>query len=478
MRRALLVAVATGVLVVAPAAAASAHPLGNFTVNHYDGLTLHPHRIDILSVVDSAEIPTAQQHGAVDRDGDGSLSPTEKEQFATAGCTRLVAALRLTVAGHAAHLVTGSASYETRPGAAGLATSRLTCTSSAAVDLTADSHRVGFSDGYLSGRIGWHEVTATGAGVHLDRSPVPATSVSDELRHYPNDLLSAPLDVRSAELTVQPGAGTSTVADGLRAVPGAGPVARLVDRLDRWFSGLAGAQHLTIGVGLLAVLVSLLLGASHAALPGHGKTVMAAYLAGRRGSTRDAVVVGATVTATHTAGVLVLGFALTASSSLAGDRVLGDLGVVSGVLVALIGVGLLAAALRRRHADDHHHHGHDHEHHHHDHDHPRRIGRTGLVGMGVAGGLVPSPSALVVLLGAVALGRTVFGVLLVLTYGLGMAATLTAAGLLAVRLSDRWSPRLARARIAQRLSAATPVVTAGLVLVVGVGLAARSLAVI
>ena len=487
MRRGLVVGLATGFLVLAPAVTASAHPLGNFTVNHYDGLALHPHDVEVLSVVDAAEIPTAQQHDAVDRDGDGSLSVAERQRFATTGCDRVVGALRLTVGSRPAALVLDRASYVTRPGAAGLATSRLTCMSHATVDLTATTHRVRFADGYLSDRIGWREVTATADGVHLDRAPVPATSISDELRHYPNDLLAAPLDVRSADLVVQPGAGTSTVADGLRGVPGAGPIAGLVDRLDRLFSGLAGAEHLTLGVGLLAVLVSLLLGASHAALPGHGKTIMAAYLAGRRGSTRDAVVVGATVTATHTAGVLLLGLALTASSSLAGDRVLGDLGVVSGALVALIGAGLLVTAVRRRGSAGHHHeqdHGHDHGHghhghdHDHGHDHPHRVGRTGLVGMGIAGGLVPSPSALVVLLGAVALGRTVFGVVLVLTYGLGMAATLTAAGLLAVRLADRWSPRLARVRLAQRLSTATPVVTGGLVLVVGLGLAARSLAVV
>jgi ABC-type nickel/cobalt efflux system permease component RcnA len=98
--------------------------------------------------------------------------------------------------------------------------------------------------------------------------------------------------------------------------------------------------------------------------------------------------------------------------------------------------------------------------------------------MGVAGGLVPSPSALVVLLGAVALGRTVFGVVLVLTYGIGMAATLTGAGLLAVRLSNRWSGRLERMRLARRLTAATPMVTGGLVVMVGLGLAARSLTVL
>jgi ABC-type nickel/cobalt efflux system permease component RcnA len=106
----------------------------------------------------------------------------------------------------------------------------------------------------------------------------------------------------------------------------------------------------------------------------------------------------------------------------------------------------------------------------------RRPTRAGLIGMGVAGGLVPSPSALVVLLGAAALGRTWFGVVLVVTYGLGMAATLTAAGLLLVRVASRWAGRLPRALATGRLAAATPLMTAGVVLVVGLGLAARSLA--
>jgi ABC-type nickel/cobalt efflux system permease component RcnA len=96
--------------------------------------------------------------------------------------------------------------------------------------------------------------------------------------------------------------------------------------------------------------------------------------------------------------------------------------------------------------------------------------------MGVAGGMVPSPSALVVLLGAVALGRTWFGVLLVLTYGLGMAATLTAAGLVLVKLSKRWAGGVTARVVGARLTAATPVMTASVVVLVGLGLAARSLA--
>ena len=203
---------------------------------------------------------------------------------------------------------------------------------------------------------------------------------------------------------------------------------------------------------------------------------MAAYLAGRRGRRRDAVLVGATVTLTHTVGVLVLGLLLTVASSVAGEAVLRYLGVVSGLLVVVVGVVLLRDARRdlREHSQDDAlrrsrsgapsgrgpvrrpagapagrrpgtRHAHD------DAGRPRAtatdtvtatptvtataprgFSRRSLVGIGVAGGLVPSPSALVVLLGAIALGRTVFGVLLVLAYGLGMAGVLTAVGLLLV----------------------------------------------
>ena len=106
------------------------------------------------------------------------------------------------------------------------------------------------------------------------------------------------------------------------------------------------------------------------------------------------------------------------------------------------------------------------------------MSRRGLVGMGIAGGLVPSPSALVVLLSAIALGRTAFGVLLVIGYGLGMAATLTAAGLLLVRLRDRVQIHRGEGRLS-RVGAGwmrlAPFATAALVVVVGLGIAARSL---
>jgi ABC-type nickel/cobalt efflux system permease component RcnA len=205
---------------------------------------------------------------------------------------------------------------------------------------------------------------------------------------------------------------------------------------------------------------------------------MAAYLAGRRGRVRDAVAVGATVTLTHTGGVLALGLLLTTVAGIAGEAVLGWLGVASGALVAAIGIGALLSALRRRRRTilAHHHshaHGHSHGHEHgYEHEHEHGPGKWGIAGLGIAGGLVPSPSALIVLLGAIALGRTAFGILLVIAYGAGMAATLTAAGLLLIRLRDRLEGRF---RFAARWRAAAPAATAALIVVVGVGLAGRAL---
>jgi ABC-type nickel/cobalt efflux system permease component RcnA len=243
-----------------------------------------------------------------------------------------------------------------------------------------------------------------------------------------------------------------------------------LDKASLALADFVGRRELTPLIGLLAVLLSLVLGASHAALPGHGKTVIAAYLVGRKGNTRDALVVGATVTLTHTAGVLVLGLLLSLSSVLAGESVLRWLGIGSGLLIAGIGVMLLRSAMQRPVLVGH---GHGHGH---GHDDGSKFGRGSLIGMGVAGGLVPSPSALVVLLGAVALGRTWFGVLLVLAYGIGMAGMLTAAGLLLVKFRDRLE-RLSSERVRQRmrrLIAAAPVLTAGMVLVVGIGLTVRA----
>ena len=150
------------------------------------------------------------------------------------------------------------------------------------------------------------------------RAGVPTRTVSDALRHYPNDLLASPLGVRDASFTIGSGRTAALSTPVGFVVSGAGPATRALERLNTEVDSLIGARHLTVGVAGLAILLSVVLGASHAALPGHGKTVMAAYLAGRGGGIRDAVIVGATVTATHTSGVIVLGLLLSASAGLAG----------------------------------------------------------------------------------------------------------------------------------------------------------------
>jgi ABC-type nickel/cobalt efflux system permease component RcnA len=204
---------------------------------------------------------------------------------------------------------------------------------------------------------------------------------------------------------------------------------------------------------------------------------------GRRGR-RDVLTLGLTVTVTHTLGVLVLGLLVAGGSSIVTPGLFPWLGAASGALVALTGCMLLRRALRPRSTHGHghgHSHGHGHDHSHdHDHGHPGvDMPRRGTVLiMGFAGGLMPSPSAVVVLLGAVALGHAWFGVLLVLAYGLGLAVTLTGVGLF-ITGSGRWLAarmpwlRDQTHRIPARL---VPTGSAALIVLLGVGLAVRSLA--
>lgn len=507
LRRAAVLVGTVVALLVVPVAVAQAHPLGDFTVNHYDGLVLYPDRIEVLSILDSAEIPTFQAMRTTDTDGDGSVSAAEGEAHAAERCSAMLPAMQVAVDGVAVPLSVVSAVAEYPIGEQGLATTRVTCRLTAPADLSGRS-TVTFADSFLSDRIGWREITATGAGLRIEASDVAAQSVSGELRAYPVDLLSDPRNDRTAQISVVP--GSSPAGAPLVSVPGTG-VSWIDDAargMEGLLSGLAAGPDLSPALAALAVVMALVLGASHAALPGHGKTVMAAYLAGKQGTRRDALVVGATVTVTHTAGVLVFGLLIALVAAFSPVAAMRWLGVVSGLLVAAVGVALLRTAIVRRRelaelpaaqrtgvlvgatigaraADGGHGHGHGHGGHSHGHgghghgSEPDRWSRTSLISMGMAGGLVPSPTALIVLLAAVRAERPWFGVVLVGCYALGMAGTLTAAGLLLVSVRDRLA-RMERAGVwrtrAGRLLAALPVATALLVLAVGIGLVLRSLA--
>ncbi|HEX5201113.1 MAG TPA: hypothetical protein VFW27_14380 [Actinoplanes sp.] len=466
-------------LVVPLVAGVLAHPINNFSINQYAELTVRPDRVEVLALADVAEIPTLQEKPAVDTDHNGTLSDAERAAYATAECGRYADAFVVTADGDRLTWTVTAPGYRVVPGVGGLSTSRLSCTLAApttASTLQVDNH-------YRSGRVGWRELTATADGVRVETT-LPAQSVSDRLTAYPRDLLTSVPDVRTATIRVGGAAGApaATGAPERPAVAGPSWLTAAQTRVE----SLAGG-HLTPVVVALAFLLALLLGAAHAALPGHGKTVMAAYFAGRRGRIRDALAVGGTVTLSHTGGVLAVGLLLSTSTALAGERLLSWLGALSGVLVVAVGVGMLVSARRsRRSPEGHHHHGRSHGHSH-AHLYQRPGGRLGLAGIGLAGGLVPSPSALVVLLGAIGLGRAGLGVLLVLAYGIGMAGTLTAVGLLLVvaqrKLGDLATRgyRAARlggllTRLTGRVSAGAPTATAALVVLVGLGMGVRAIA--
>ena len=506
-RLAAALALGAALITALPATPASAHPLGNFTVNQHSGLVVSPGRVALELVVDMAEIPTFQARSEIDTDGDKTVSPIETDAYRQRTCAELAQGVELRLDDQPLPATVASADLTFPPGEAGLATLRLTCRLTAAV--ARDTGRLQFANHNLANRIGWREITAVGDGVRLVASDTPARSSSAVLTQYPEDLLSSPLDQRQADVRFDAAGATarahtapahdSTIPAAARS-SASGP--RGTDRFTAAFTGLVGRQRFTLGFGLLALVAAIALGALHALAPGHGKTVMAAYLVGERGSLRQAAVLGLTVTSTHTAGVLLLGILLSGSTAVVPEDLYPWLGLTSGALLAGVGVGLLVRAWRRRsgglaafavhrHHGDHHHgpgHHHDGDHHHgaghgddtrpaHTHDHPAEspMTRRALMVMGAAGGMVPSPSALVVLLGAIALGRTWFGIALVLGYGVGMALTLVAAGLLMVHarasLDRRLRGRTPMARLAQML----PVMTASFVVVAGIGLAARAL---
>jgi ABC-type nickel/cobalt efflux system permease component RcnA len=476
-RRGAVLAALAAILLVAGAAGAAAHPLGNFTVNTSSRLRVGPDRLDVDYVVDMAEIPTFQTRQAIDTDHDGTVGPAEAASWRDRECPRLAGGLRATVDGQALALSVAGSSLTFPEGAGGLETLRLECALAAGLPAAGEAGRsLTYADGNHQGRVGWREITAVGDRATLESADVPTTSSSARLTAYPKDQLSSPLDQRTASLRFHPGGAAAAAAQPAHESPASRGG---VDRATAVFTALVGGRSLSPGFAVVALLLAVGLGAAHALAPGHGKTVMAAYLVGLRGTLRQAAVIGATVTITHTAGVLLLGVVLTTSQAVASERLYPWLGLASGLLLAGVGIGLLVRARPRHHP---HPHDHDHPHPHaQDHDHGpagRPLGRRGLVALGLAGGLVPSPSAVVVLLGGIALGQAWFGVALVVAYGLGMAATLTGVGLLLAHLRTRMDGRLRlpAGSLAARAGQLLPAATASVIVVAGLALAVNGAA--
>lgn len=242
------------------------------------------------------------------------------------------------------------------------------------------------------------------------------------------------------------------------------------------FVAVGQKRMLTLAERLALLGAVLIWGATHALTPGHGKSIVAAYLVGARSTPWHAVVLGLTVTATHTLGVFILGIVtLFAAERVPTEKLYPRLGLASGLILAIMGAAMLMRRLRSAHDHDHHHNhdhhhhrDHDHAHHHHRHEHTHShegaVTWRQLLGLGVSGGLLPCPAALVLLLTSVALQRTAFGLLLVLAFSIGLAGVLTLVGLLVVkgrRVLDRW-PSF------HRLSRVLPIVSAALIFLLGV----------
>ncbi|MBW1810613.1 MAG: sulfite exporter TauE/SafE family protein [Deltaproteobacteria bacterium] len=227
--------------------------------------------------------------------------------------------------------------------------------------------------------------------------------------------------------------------------------------------------------GMLAVLgLAFLLGSLHALSPGHGKTLVAAYLVGTRGKIRHAVLLGLIVTFTHVFSVVILGLiALWASEKVLPERLAPWLSLAAGGIVFLMGLWMVFTRRKRHHHHDHQHGDHDHEH---DHGHlNREVKWSELLILGISGGMVPCLSATVVLLFAVYLGKTANGLLLILAFSLGLAATLIILGILVVRgrkLIERFTKNSKAKKLVEFLPilSATAVTIIGLLMVVFAGM--------
>jgi ABC-type nickel/cobalt efflux system permease component RcnA len=487
MTRRLVAALLAGVALLAGAQSASAHPLGNATISRAVAVVATPEAVQVTYAVDMAEIPAFAAILEMDTDEDGATSPVERGAWASGRCRAVAEALTVTIDGQRAPLAaTGDPSLSYPPGVGGLETLRLECGFAVDTDTDAVEWTLAVADATDDGRPGWREITiAADPGAALTASSAPSVSPSDFLRAYPDDLLERPIDVRAASATVRigpPRAAVPPVAQPLPASPAPTPGDTLAE--------LLGATT-TPWAWVLAATVAAALGAAHALSPGHGKALIAAYAIGSRGSLRRALGLGLTVAVTHTAGVFVLGaVVLSASELFVPERVVAWLSVVSGVLVVIVGASVAIRTIRARspgdrdHADaGHEAHGHGHAHpqvhphahphgHSHPHPHPRSANDSSLrevFTLGLVGGMVPSTSALLVLLVALTTGRLLEGLALIVAFGAGMAVVLAGLAAIAViarqhlaaNAETRGGSRL------RRLVGALPLASALLIMVAG-----------
>jgi nickel/cobalt exporter len=489
-----------------------AHPMGNFSVNHYSKITLTRGQIELLYIIDMAEIPTFQELQAAGLKAD----PADPHiaAYLRSKADEFWQGLMLKVDGQPVELECAERQVIFPPGAGALPTMKFGFTCRAPLTrLSSSQHLLEFRDDNFQGRAGWKEVI-----VHADPalqlvSNAPDKDRSAELSNYPTDLLNSPPQVLSANATFMLPAIALPAPSALFAKKVAAPAAsatisaadsqtptskattgpeteppRLSSNTQGTprsaFTQLIASDQLSLWFFLTAALIAMGLGALHALEPGHGKTLVAAYLVGSRGTAWHAVLLGIIVTVAHTAGVYALGaVTLYASRYVLPEKLYPWLGAISGLIIVVLGIWLF---LRRWV-------GHDPslaEDHTHWYDAfasrssdavtvggdgsaaaPARqpVATRQLVILGITGGLVPCPAALVVLLSAVAMHRIALGFYLIVAFSVGLAAVLIAIGLLMVhagRFLSRLHPNSELVRRRLPLLSAVFITLVGVVLVV------------
>jgi ABC-type nickel/cobalt efflux system permease component RcnA len=294
---------------------------------------------------------------------------------------------------------------------------------------------VTYEDTNYADRIGWKEIVV---------GDVP--SASRELHAYPRG--RSPENVTRVRTRLVPGTVPETWPHLTRA--------ESRRHSDSGFAALVSRDDLGVWVILASLGAALFWGAAHALSPGHGKAIVAAYLVGQRGTARHAALLGLIVTATHTVGVFALGLVtLLLSQYIVPDDLYPWLNLVSGLLVVGIGASVLRTRMKRHH---HHHHHHD-------------LSPRSLLAVGVSGGLLPCPSALVVLLAAISLHRVAFGMLLVVAFSTGLALTITGIGLVAVLARGAFR----RLRLDGRVATLLPAASALVILAAGLAMTLHAL---
>lgn len=420
----------------------NAHPLGNFSVNNYSRIEIEKNRIRLRSILDMAEIPTFQESQQIDADKNEALSSEELNAYLEKLTAQYIADIKLSIDGAPVQIQAESKNISLRTGAGNLPNLRIEW------DFTADAsayakegvHRLQFENANYAGRVGWNEIVVSRTpDVNVFDSSAYGSAVTDELKNYPEEMLSAPLAERRAEFFYTAAAVPANAAALQNRNGGASaPVQK--DKL----AELIAVREVTPSIIIIGLLVAFGLGAMHALSPGHGKTVVGAYLVGSKGTTKHAAFLGLTVTVTHTLGVFALGFiTLFASRYILPERIMPYLSFASGLLILLMGLFLfkerLFAALGYKtdnQIEDAHEHDnlepdtvHTHGGSTHSHAPPKTITWRSLLALGISGGLLPCPSALVLMLAAISANRIGYGFFLTLAFSLGLAATLMCVGL-------------------------------------------------